>query len=84
MGIGLSRCRIGRERFMMGKWLQIAYFPTSVFLIRVVFPRFLSDNKLFHSSYINSRDHIRASSLCIDILIQDLLVSSSCNASINQ
>ena len=46
----------------------------------------LLDNKLFHSSYITSRDHIRpimASSLYIDILIQELLVRSSCNVSIN-
>ena len=32
-------CRIGRERFMMGKWLEIAYFRTSVFPIIPVFPR---------------------------------------------
>ena len=40
IGIGLSKCRIGRERFMMGKWLEIACFRTSVIPIRVVFPRF--------------------------------------------
>ena len=51
MGIGHSRCRIGRmelcfERefesggFAMGKWLRIACFLTSVFLIINVFPHF--------------------------------------------
>ena len=40
MGIGLGKCRIGRERFMMGKWLEIACFRTSVFPIIPVFPRF--------------------------------------------
>ena len=37
--------------------------------------------------YITSHDHIRpimASSLYIDILIQEFLVRSSCNASINE
>ena len=33
-------CRVGRERFMMGKWLEIACFRTSVFPIIPVFPRF--------------------------------------------
>ena len=44
VGIGLSRCRIGRimtsERFMMAKWLEIACFHTSVFPIIPVVPHF--------------------------------------------
>ena len=48
-GISLRRCRTGRMSvcfdrefefgvFIMGKWLRIAYFPTSVFPIIPVFP----------------------------------------------
>ena len=83
-GKAKDRLQVGFSATQRCDWLELQLFPS---LQSRKASRINRQNLVTSYSNINSRDHIRpimASLLYIDILIQELLVSSSCNTSINQ
>ena len=63
----LELCRVVRERFMMGKWLEIAFFRTSVFPIIPVFPRF---SRKKHRATFSPESEPTLSTRCLQIMPQ--------------